>query len=356
MKKILAACSALVAVAFAGQASASEKIKLSVGGHMEQYVGVSYMDDNFGARKNGIQSDTKIHFKGSTTLDNGIEMGAKVELEGESSGKIDQQYLYINGGFGSIKMGAVDGTASDMAIKAPKAGGYSIEDWTNDDFNMDTNYYYGDTQKVTYSTPVLGNFSAGVSYAHSSESEDDDTKAMKGLEASIWDAGIKFERDFGGVSLDVSAVGQFTNPRVGADGQADFYYENGKSYTLGANVGFGNWTVGGSYGGHNEWFDNTRKDAKGFDLGVSYSMDAANVALTYAWEKREAYDLNDTATTLLTNENGEAKVQALSLGLDYTIGDGIIWNSNLFWAKSEADKIEDSGDAYGLITGLKLNF
>ncbi len=39
MKKILVASSSLVAVACAGQASASEPIKLSVGGYMEQWAG-----------------------------------------------------------------------------------------------------------------------------------------------------------------------------------------------------------------------------------------------------------------------------------------------------------------------------
>ncbi|MFH1805691.1 MAG: porin, partial [Pseudomonadota bacterium] len=45
MKKILIATTALAAVAFAGQAQASEKIKLSLGGYMEQWVGFSDEDN-----------------------------------------------------------------------------------------------------------------------------------------------------------------------------------------------------------------------------------------------------------------------------------------------------------------------
>lgn len=106
MKKILVASSALVAVAFAGQASASEKIKLSVGGYTEQWIGAADQDSGKESY-NALQSDTEIHFKGSTTLDNGIEVGATIEFEaeGEANNNTDEQYLYVNGGFGQIKLG-----------------------------------------------------------------------------------------------------------------------------------------------------------------------------------------------------------------------------------------------------------
>ncbi|HCK18211.1 MAG TPA: porin, partial [Thalassospira sp.] len=67
--------SALVAVGFAGAAQASEPISLSVGGYMEQWAGVASQEDAYESR-NAFQSDTEVHFAGSTTLDNGIEVGA----------------------------------------------------------------------------------------------------------------------------------------------------------------------------------------------------------------------------------------------------------------------------------------
>ena len=116
MKKILFASSAIVAVAFAGQASASEPIKLSVGGFMEQWVGFADQDlDAAGGRVNAFQSDTEVYFTGSTTLDNGIEIGARIELEGESStDQVDEQFLFVNGGFGRIEMGKNDSAADAM--------------------------------------------------------------------------------------------------------------------------------------------------------------------------------------------------------------------------------------------------
>ena len=81
----------------AAPAMAAEKIKISVGGYMEQWFGyVSSDDDTSGNDFSGvdIKSDAEIHFKGSTTLDNGIEFGVNVQLEGNGNAgdQIDESY------------------------------------------------------------------------------------------------------------------------------------------------------------------------------------------------------------------------------------------------------------------------
>ena len=381
MKKILAASSALAALSVAGLAHASEPVKLSVGGYMEQYVGVTDQDDELGSSHNRIQSDTEIHFSGSTTLDNGIEVGAKIEMEGESGNNIDEQYLFINGGFGQVKLGAEDGAASDMAIQAPSAGGYGpndgdLADWVNVD-NIDLNNYSGDTQKITYYTPVIGGFRAGLSYADSNESEGDDTRELSGFEASVWSGGLEYRSDFDGVAIALSATGEYTNPRIGNGGFGELDADNGKSYSIGANVGFGNFTVGGSYGKSDEWYNaaidsedqvvgagdplttvrslDSSTDREGFDLGVSYAMDAATVALTYAWEERDNYVADGTGNTLVS-DGTEDEIQALSLGMNYVLGAGVTWQANVFWTEVDADDNADDGDAYGAVTGIRLDF
>jgi predicted porin len=379
MKKILFASSALVAVAaFAGQAQASDPIKLSVGGYMEQYVGAVSSEDSTPDR-NGIQSDTEVHFTGETTLDNGIQIGAHIELEGESSSsQIDEQYLYINGGFGQVKLGAEDGAASDMAIQAPSAGGYGpndggMEDWANygGPFGLiDTNNFLGDTQKATYYTPVLGGFRAGVSYAQDISSEGNDTDILTNSGGSAIDAGVEFRRSFSGVDLAVSATGQSRNTRNSP------VADSGQSWTTGVNVGFGNWTVGGSYGHSDKEFNSSFSAASttsttpsvttaaslssfetsGFDAGVSYSMDAATVALTYAQMDIDAYSGNTTTGAL--TKGAEDTIRGLSLGMNYTLGAGVIWQSNVFWTDYDADTGSkgNDGDTYGVITGLHLSF
>ncbi|WP_404423517.1 porin [Thalassospira australica] len=344
MKKILVASSALVAVAFAGSAQASEPIKLSVGGYMEQWMGVA--DQDSGESVNAFQSDTEIHFKGSTTLDNGIEVGAVVELEGESSAsdQVDEQYLYINGGFGQVKLGKEDGAADDMGITAPSVGPVGVNDgdltnWVQA-YLPDTVPSTGDHKRVTYYTPVLGGFRAGVSYADDDTSNNDDT-ATEG--DNVISAGLEYNADFDGWSLGLSGVGENQG--------------EGNWYGLGANVGFGNFTVGGSWGHIEDDFGLTERDTPGadtdtFDIGVAYAMDAASISLSYAYS--EYGNRDDDQTDAGASSSGE--ISTVDLGLAYTLGAGVAWKTSVFWFDDSNDNSDFDNDGYGAVTGLALTF
>lgn len=337
MKKILFASSAIVAVAFAGTASASEKIKLEVGGYMEQWAGFSDEDNTAaGGRYNAFQSDTEVHFKGKTTLDNGIEVGAVIEFEAETSDdQVDEQYLYVNGGFGQIKLGKDDSAADAMGITAPSVGPVGVNDgdmsnWVNA-YLIDTVRSSGDQKRVTYFTPVLGGFRAGVSYADDSGSNNND-KANTG--DNIVSAGLEYNADFDGWSLGLSATGEEAG--------------DGAWYGAGANVGFGNFSIGGSYGHTEDDYalaDGRELDA--YDIGVSYAMDAAVVSLSYGYEEVDR----------------EGDISAVDIGLAYTLGAGVTWKSSIFWFDQKADSsntgvtdLKADNDGYGAVTGLVLNF
>ena len=354
MKKILVATTALVAVSgFAVSASASEKIKLSVGGFMEQWAGITSQDDAFD-NKNAIQSNTEIYFKGATTLDNGIEVGAVVELEGETStDQIDEQYLYVNGSFGQIRMGEDDGAADDMGITAPAVGpvGTNDGDLTNwvDSYLPDTVQSSGDDPKITYFTPVMGGFRAGVSYTDSDESKnngknDPGQTTTEGL--SVVSAGLSYDHDFDGVALGLSAVGEHKG--------------QGNWYGLGAKVGLGNFTIGGSWGhieddyGVNDRGTKADKDTDNYDIGISYAVDAATVSLSYAYA-----DYGNRSTKAMSNKispsaNGE--ISEVDLGLAYQLGAGVKWQSSVFWFDDDNDNSAADNDGYGAVTGLRLDF
>ena len=350
MKKILVATTALVAVSgFAVSASASEKIKLSVGGYMEQWAGITSQSDGFD-NVNAFQSDTEIHFKGSTTLDNGIEVGAVVELEGESSGdQIDEQYLYVNGSFGQIKLGEDDGAADDMGITAPAVGPVGVNDgdltnWVSS-YLPDTVPSDGDDPKITYFTPVMGGFRAGVSYTDSDVSKNaGGTGGNLGQTTTsglpVVSAGLTYDHDFGDVALGLSAVGEHKG--------------QGNWYGLGANVGFGNFTVGGSWGHiEDDYGVNDRQTAGNetdtFDIGVAYAMDAASVSLSYAYS-----DYGNHSTSGGASSTGE--ISTVDLGLAYQLGAGVAWKSSIFWFDDDNDASVADNDGYGAVTGLRLDF
>ncbi len=336
MKKILFASSAIVAVAFAGQASASEPIKLSVGGYMEQWIGVIDEDKPASSgRVNAFQSDTEVYFSGSTTLDNGIEIGARIELEGETStDQVDEQFLFVNGGFGRIEIGKNDSAADAMGVTAPRVGPVGpndggIEDWYNEAAIIDTVPSSGDQNRLTYFTPTFGGFQAGVSFADDDNTATGTYNGIDGSGDNVVSAGITYNADFDGISLGLSVEGENDS--------------EGNWYGAGVNVGFGNFTVGGSYGTKEEDYGLSSRnstvgldDTDAFDLGVSYAMDAASVSATYAYQ-----------------EQGSVEVQAASVGLNYTLGAGVSWQSSVFWFDEDST---NNNEGYGLITGLALNF
>ncbi|HVZ02874.1 MAG TPA: porin, partial [Dongiaceae bacterium] len=101
MKKVLLGTTALLGAGMvAGTAQASDGIKLDVGGFFQTvYGGVFDKKDNnhYGDHHtyDRFLHNAEVHFKGETTLDNGLTVGARVELEGENAGdQIDKAFVY----------------------------------------------------------------------------------------------------------------------------------------------------------------------------------------------------------------------------------------------------------------------
>ena len=135
MKKVLLGTSALLGAGLvAGPACAADGIKLSVGGYFRTAYMVNFDDDDEGEPGNetntdGFFSDSEIYFRGSTTLDNGLEVGARVELEGETdSDQIDEAWVFfsgglLSGGFSTTGFGStIFGSSSTGAAGAGCAG------------------------------------------------------------------------------------------------------------------------------------------------------------------------------------------------------------------------------------------
>src|SRR5687768_9348540 len=121
VKKTLLASSAVLGVGLmASPAFAAGGITLGVGGYFKTAYMVNFDDDGEGDLGNerntdGVFSDAEVHFTGSTILDNGLEVGARVELEGEDDtspdgdgDQIDEAWIYFSGGFGELRMGSDD--------------------------------------------------------------------------------------------------------------------------------------------------------------------------------------------------------------------------------------------------------
>src|SRR5262249_13702726 len=109
MKRVLLGSTALAAAGvLAADAAAAEGIRLQIGGRYKGAAGVVLAED-FSAsagvaghdlRDYVFKQDVEVHFAGETALDNGLTVGAAVEIEGQTSDdQVDSVYAYFSGGF-----------------------------------------------------------------------------------------------------------------------------------------------------------------------------------------------------------------------------------------------------------------
>src|SRR5262249_58140049 len=103
----------------------------SIGGRYMGAAGVQFINDidtNFGnqdiTRDYVFKQDVEVYFLGETVLDNGLTVGARVELEGQTSGdQIDAVFAYFSGGFCAIRFGGTRETLAQLCYPVPGASG-----------------------------------------------------------------------------------------------------------------------------------------------------------------------------------------------------------------------------------------
>lgn len=194
MKHILLGTSALVAAGLlAAPASAAEPIELQLGGFYNAAMGF-VVDEDDGTGESGenhnafdIHQNIEVHFNGETTLDNGITVTARIELEGFQSGdQIDETWAEFSGGFGAFRFGATNDAAIQMCVG--EAGSVTSNfgvNSPNEAFNnagdngiAGVNSFgtcYGvenDGLKLIYFTPQFGPFNFAVSYAPEGDAQE----------------------------------------------------------------------------------------------------------------------------------------------------------------------------------------
>ena len=118
MKRFLYGTTALAAVGLAaGPVLAAEPLHMELGGYYQQVFGWVDTDTiTGGATTNkgdfGNYQNAEVYFKMRGELDNGLKIGGRIELEGENAGdQIDQAYLSLAGGFGQLRIGAINSVA-----------------------------------------------------------------------------------------------------------------------------------------------------------------------------------------------------------------------------------------------------
>ena len=205
MKRALLGTTALIGAGLGATAPAAAEypIQLSVGGFFRTSYMVVLDDDNSlpenvaqepgdDKAEDGVFSDAEIHFVGRTVLDNGLEVGARVELEGEDESRprdgdqIDEAWIWFAGGFGEIRIGSDDEALANSCVLPPGGtanfSAFSPNQWGANSLNCfrsapsatapaPASTTRRDAQKIIYISPLFYGFQLTASYTPNPDAE-----------------------------------------------------------------------------------------------------------------------------------------------------------------------------------------
>ena len=264
-----------------------QPIELQIGGYMSWYAAYANQKknslimesfdadtftpfyNNIGKYNNfDIMGDAEIYFSGSTTLENGVKIGAMVQLEAgtdsdTSNHTIDETYMTIDSGIGRIILGNVKNVSYQMAVTSPTISTLGLQETdfrrlvmvpADFAYNKATYSLLDDiSTKLSYITPTVSGFTFGVSLMPGNKKKGKDANDLltpyrgdiKLFKYGV-DATALYQHDFGKFDIETSASYTMYKPNLRANGFMDEEKEI-RSYGAGINIGFGNWTVGGSF-------------------------------------------------------------------------------------------------------------
>lgn len=356
-------------VSFAAVMPAHAELDLKVGGYVAFQAG--YVDNDLANNSNrDFQSEAEIHFTAKATADNGLTYGAYIEFQAATSDVLnsDEANIFLEGSFGRFELGDQDGAGSELVVMAPFVGigqvrgsyvdfvpaadrGYRASETGADTYlkALDTL----DATKITYYTPVISGFQAGVSYAPERDSAEDgeDVQFLNnaGNHKDAYELGLAYKGEFSGVSVRVG--GQYN----GASAKDGSGREDISAWGLGAQLGYNGFTFGGGYksdGDSAQPVGVANDDTTGWNMGLTYAAGAWSVGASYA-----VVDFDEAATpfevTGATGAGGD--YTAYGIGAGYKVAPGLTVGADLVFFDRDRVVGADT-DGYVLITEIRSVF
>lgn len=345
MKPLLLGTTAAVALfsLTSGALAEGGKIKLSLGGYYNGMMAFTDVDADERSYKFG--SDSEIHIKGDMTLDNGMVVGFKTELELEdnSGDDVDEVFMYFKGGFGMIEFGQQDGIGDHFQAGSIRAldqlGANDSETDALGLANVTTvNETSFDYTKITYMTPAFSGLKLGISFTpEATRNKRGYTPATEDPKDEIVEFGGIYKRKIEDVDFTMSST------YVIAD-DSELTYDL-KEWNVGARVAVKEFTFGGSYR-NSEGFGNRAigmgdHEYTAWEAGAAYETGPWQVSVQYA--AHEAEDATDTTIVDGTNIFVAARYKVTN---GFQIGAGVQFSDN--------ELSGDDGSALIIETALKF--
>lgn len=364
MKRVLLGTTALVAAGFiAGEAQAG--FDVTVNGNYYNAYGYVNEDDDDGEsghnRQNqAINSDYEVHFRIKQTLDNGIIVGGRVELEGSThSDQIDERWIFFRGGFGEVRIGDEDDARKLKSYTAPDPAGFIFG--VNSPYFTFQNLATGqvvssnttvanlenDSAKIIYFTPSFSGFQLVASYAPagSQDATGFGTRSTQqpGRVANAISVGADWSGEFSGVTI--GAGGGYSM------GSAETSDDDPTIWQAGVNLGYAGFTVGGSVTvgdetGTTGFSGYSADQATVYDVGVTYKIDAVTVGL--GWSH---------GTYQQTSDGQDDDLDFVNLGAGYQLGEGVLLAAFIgYFDYSDGGPTDNDNTGYQAGIGAGLDF
>jgi hypothetical protein len=277
MKRILLGSTALAAAALLTvHAAAADGVMLKIGGRYKGAAGAVPSEDfsassgvaGSDARNYVFKQDVEVAFEGETTLDNGLRVGATVELEGQTTAddQIDSVYAFFSGGFGEIRIGDTAEAYAQLCYLVPSASELFGADSPDINFSNAGVAGYGATNgtcygiddnstKLVYFSPTFAGFKFVASFTP--DNTEDTRNTLAGF-------GTRSRNDAAQNSENLSLAAQFTH---------DF---NGATLALGG---------GGTFSFNKEANPNNTRPARGYNAYAQ--IEFSDITIGAATELRE---------------------------------------------------------------------
>ena len=362
-----------------------QPIELQIGGYMTWYGTygnqrkdtLTFTGANVGEYNNfDLMGNAEIYFSGKTKLKNDIEIGAMVQLKAGTDSDtanhvVDETYMTVDSKIGRIIAGNVKNVSNQMSVTSPSASSIGVQetDFTRIlvvpagfAYNKATYALLDDVStKLSYITPTFADLTLGVSLMPGNKTKGKDSNNLlipnDGIKLFKYgvDAAALYEHDFDQIRLSASATYTVYKPNLRANANPG-KEKNIKEYGGGLNVGFGNWTVGGSY-----HYTNMSMDT------AAFMNPFANVAKGAAWDAGVKFTagpvetsvnvLQSRAESLVVNGKKDIYTQYQLAG-KYNIIKGVSAFANLgymyFRSASNNSALSNKGPVAAI--GMNLNF
>jgi hypothetical protein len=362
MRNNFLASTAIVALCLTtGECWAADGVKLYITGRYYAAAGAALdQDDDPGesgdnTRDDVFKQDVEVHFRGETLLDNGLTVGAKVELEGQtSSDQIDEVYAYFKGGFGEVRFGDDDDTIDLLCYEVTDASllfGPDDPEFNFSNANVNgavaTNETCreGDATRVLYASPKIAGFRIAASFMPDDTQDTRNTtngagtrfNNNTGQNSDQLSIAATYGNDFNGVRLDLGGGVTWSLDRENdVAGVGDF-----QVYNAYLQVGFGNFEIGGAFGYQanvSNTIDNI--DWMIYGVGVTYGWDAYLIAV--GWTRGE-YDIDASSDTDVYD--------VIALTASYKLGPGITLDGVVGYNNYNEDNSNNNADYSNIEVG-----